>query len=64
MLDNVITAALGILLALMGVGKIPISKNALKNQEYLDKYGMLPRVGGIVLIVMGVVLAISNALAR
>ena len=57
MIDNLITIALGILVTLMGFGKILISKDAAKNQEYLNKYGTLLRVGGIFVIVLGIVLA-------
>ena len=64
MIDNLITIALGILVTLMGFGKVRLSKNEEKNREYLDKYGMILRIGGIVLIVIGGFLAISNAPAR
>ena len=64
MIDNLLTAAFGILLALMGFGRIPISKNALKNQEYLNKYGIILRACGIILIVIGFLLAISNVFVR
>lgn len=64
MIDNVITIALGILVALMGFGKVRLSKNDEKNREYLDKYGMILRIGGIVLIVIGAFLAIANVLSR
>jgi uncharacterized protein YjeT (DUF2065 family) len=64
MSDDLIMVAFGILATLMGFGKIPVSKNALKNHEYLKKYGNLLRVCGIVLIGAGVLLAISNAFVR
>ena len=64
MIDNLLTAAFGILIALMGFGKIPVSKNPVKNQEYLNKYGKLLRVGGIILIVIGLFLAISSVVGR
>ncbi len=62
MFDTLITIALGLLVLLMGLGKIPVSMNPGKNQEYLNKYGMLLRVGGIVLIVVGLLLTISNVI--
>jgi hypothetical protein len=58
MIDNLIMIAFGILGTLVGFGKIQVSKNALKNQEYLKKYGNLIRVCGIVLIGIGVLLTI------
>jgi cell division protein FtsX len=64
MLDNLLTAALGILVTLMGFGKIPVSKNTEKNREYLDKYGAILRIGGIMLIVIGLLLAISTFFRR
>lgn len=64
MMDNLIMVAFGILVALMGFGKIPVGKNALKNQEYLKKYGNLLRVCGIILIGTGVLLVISNVFVR
>jgi hypothetical protein len=64
MFDDLLTAALGILVALMGFGKIPISKNIEKNQEYLGKYGGFLRIGGIILIVIGALLALSNLFVR
>jgi multisubunit Na+/H+ antiporter MnhB subunit len=64
MIDNLIMVAVGIVATLMGFGKIPVSKNALKNREYLEKYGKLVRVCGILLIVIGVVLSIANSYGR
>jgi len=64
MIDNLIMVAFGILGTLMGFGKIPVSKNALKNEEYLKKYGKIIRVCGIALIGIGVLLAISNVFVR
>ena len=64
MIDNFIMVAFGILATLVGFGKIPASKNALKNQEYLKKYGILIRVCGIALTGIGVLLAISKAFVQ
>jgi len=64
MIDNLITVAIGIVATLMGFGRIPVSKNALKNKEYLEKYGKLIRVCGIILIVTGLLLTFSNAFVR
>ena len=64
MFDNLITAALGVLVLLMAYGKIPVSKDAEKNQEYLNKYGRYLRIGGIVLIIIGAILAIVSLFSR
>jgi len=64
MFDNLLTAALGILVTLMGFGKIPVSKNAEKNREYLDKYGVFLRIGGIMLVAIGLLLAASTFIVR
>lgn len=56
MFDNLLMAALGILSVLMGYGKIPVSKIASKNQEYLNKYGTLLRVCGFILMGAGVLM--------
>ena len=62
MIDNIITIALGILVALMGFGKVRVSKDAVKNQEYLDKYGKFLRIGGIILIAVGLFMAIGTCM--
>jgi len=58
MIDNLIMIVVGIVATLMGFGKIPVSKNALKNEEYLKKYGNLIRVCGILLLVIGLLLMV------
>ena len=60
MFDSLLTVAFGILLALMGFGKVPVSKNSSKNEEYLKKYGKVLRVGGIILAIIGIVLSFSR----
>ena len=64
MIDNLIMVAVGILATFVGFGKISVSKNALKNQEYLEKYGNLIRVCGILLISIGVLLTILNVFVQ
>lgn len=58
MIDNILTASLGILLIVAGYGKVPLSKNPAKNQEYLNKYGAILRIGGIVMTTIGILLAV------
>jgi hypothetical protein len=64
MFDNLLMVALGILSVLMGYGKVAVSKNASKNEEYLKKYGTLLRVCGIILISAGVLLVTSHLFFR
>ena len=56
MFNSLLTIAFGVLAVLASTGKIQLSKDPAKNQEYLAKYGMILRVLGILLIVCGVVL--------
>jgi hypothetical protein len=57
MIDALLTNAFGILINLTSFGKIDVSKDRLRNQEYLNGDGMVLRVGGIVLIAVGCSLA-------
>jgi len=58
MIDDLITTAIGILVIFAGFGKITLSKNPEKNQEYLKKYGAYLRIGGIVLTTLGLLAGI------
>jgi hypothetical protein len=60
MVDNLLMIGFGILVALMGYGKIPVSKDPSKNTEYLDKFGKFLRVGGLILTAFGLLLAIAG----
>ena len=60
MIDNIITIAIGVWAALVGYGKVPLSKNPDANSGLLKKYGMAFRIGGIVLIVIGVVFIVAR----
>jgi len=55
--------ALGVLATLMGYGKIPMSKDPVKNEEYLQKIGKILRICGIIMIVAGLFLAVSKVFA-
>ena len=58
MIDDIITTAIGIFVIFAGFGKITLSKNPEKNQEYLKKYGAFLRIGGIVLTTLGLLAGI------
>jgi uncharacterized membrane protein YidH (DUF202 family) len=60
LMDSLLTAAFGVLAVLASYGKIQLSKDSAKNQEYLGKYGKLLRVLGIILIVAGVALFLAG----
>ena len=60
MIDDLIGIALGILVTLMGFGKINVSKDPVKNQEYLARYGIVLRVGGIVLCAVSFLLFVKD----
>ena len=64
MVDGLITAGLGVLVTLMGFGKVNVSKDPLKNAEYLNKYGLLLRAGGVVLIAIGAVVTPARFLGN
>ena len=60
MFDNLVMVAIGILVTLMGFGKVPVSKDSAKNAEYLQKYGKILRIGGIIVIALSLFLAFSK----
>ena len=57
MIDGLITIAFGAFALMASYGKIQLSKNSEKNSEYLAKYGTLLRILGIILIVVGIIMA-------
>jgi hypothetical protein len=60
MIDSLLMAAFGILITLMGYGKVRMSRDPVKNQEYLNKYGNILRICGIIMIGAGLILVIAN----
>jgi hypothetical protein len=60
LMDSLLTAAFGALAVLASYGKIQLSKDPAKNQEYLGKYGKLLRILGFLLIITGVALAFAG----
>ena len=60
MIDSLLTIAIGIYATLAGFGKVRLSNNAAKNREFLDRFGTMMRVGGILLIIVGCSLALAK----
>ncbi len=58
MVDILIMIAIGIWSTLVGFGKLQLSKNSDANDEYLKKYGIIFRIGGITMCVIGILLII------
>ena len=62
MIDGVIMALLGTYFTLIAFGVFPMSKDGVKNQIFLEKYGALLKFFAPLLIVCGVLLAVAGTL--
>lgn len=55
MISAIAVLAFCIYFTLAGFGKVAVSKNADANAKFLAKYGKFFKVGGVILIALGVI---------
>lgn len=53
--DTIFELFLGVILILYGFGKIQASKDPEKNATWLAKYGIILKIGGFVMLIIGAI---------
>jgi hypothetical protein len=63
MIDGIIFVTLGVWVLLIGLGKARVSKNPEAGAAWLEKWGLAFRIGGPIMVLVGIAKAVGN-LAR
>jgi hypothetical protein len=59
-IDGIIFIALGAWVSLVGLGKVRVSKNPEAGAAWLAKWGIVFRIGGPIMIVVGIVKIVAS----